>query len=77
MSGEAGYVNRETLRKKVAKGQDHDKGDERRWGCSSLGVWEWWLATRNSHCVEISITGGVGEMVRDPNPSPVFFAIIF
>ena len=27
----------------------------------------------NSHCVEISIAGCVGEMVRDPNPMPFFF----
>ena len=27
----------------------------------------------NSHGVEISIAGGVAEMVRDPNPMPFFF----
>ena len=31
------------------------------------------MLTMNSHGVEISIAGGVGEMVRDPNPIPSFF----
>jgi len=35
------------------------------WGCSSLRVWGWWMLTMNSHAVEISISGGVVEMVRD------------
>ena len=30
----------------------------------------WWMLTMNSHGVEISIAGCVGEMVRDPNPTP-------
>ena len=33
-------------------------------GCSSLGVRGGWMLTMNSHGVEISIAGGVGEMVR-------------
>jgi len=31
------------------------------------------VLTMNSHGVEISIAGGVGEMVRDPNPMALFF----
>jgi len=39
-------------------------------GCSSLRVRWWWMVTMNSHGVEVSIAGCVGEMVRDPNPMP-------
>jgi len=48
-------------------------------GCSSLRVREWMLMM-NCHCVEISITGGVEEIVRDPNPLPSFllyFSFVF
>jgi len=31
----------------------------------------------NSHGVEISIAGGVVEMVRDPNPRSFFFFFFF
>ena len=31
----------------------------------------------NSHGVEISIAGGVGEMVRDPTPKSFFFVFVF
>jgi len=31
------------------------------------------MLTMNSHSVEISIAGGVVEMLRDPNPMPIFF----
>ena len=31
----------------------------------------------NSHGVEISIAGGVGEMVREPKLLPVFFSFFF
>ena len=33
----------------------------------------WWIGGDDSHGVEISITGGVGEMVRDPTPRRFFF----
>jgi len=42
------------------------------WGCSSLRVWGWWMLTMNYDGVEISIAGGVVEMVRDANPRPFF-----
>jgi len=47
--------------------------------CSSMRVWGWWMLTMNSHGVEISITGCVEEMVRDPNPmfSILFFFFLF
>jgi len=35
------------------------------------------MLTINSHGVEISITGCVEEMVRDPNPLPFFFILFF
>jgi len=35
------------------------------------------MLTGNSHGVEISITGCVREMVRDPNPMPFFIFFIF
>jgi len=41
-------------------------------GCSSLRVREWML-TINWHGVEFSIAEGVEEIVRDPNPMPLFF----
>ena len=33
--------------------------------------------TKNSHGVEISIAGGVGEMGRDPTPKRFFFFYFF
>ena len=33
--------------------------------CSSLRVRGWWMLTMKAHGVEISITGGVVEMVRE------------
>ena len=45
-------------------------------GCSSLRVWGWWMLTRNSHAVEISIAACVEEMVRDSNLMP-FFSFFF
>jgi len=45
--------------------------------CSSLRVRGWWMLTIKSHGVEISITGGVEEMVRDPNPLPFFLSPSF
>ena len=42
-------------------------------GCSSLRVQGGGWVTMNSPGVEISIAGGVDEMVRDPTPRRVFF----
>jgi len=64
-SGEGGGVNSETSRNKDAKAQDHDKGDGRRGGCSSLRVQGWWVVKMKFHGVEISIAGCVEKMVRD------------
>ena len=44
--------------------------------CSSLSVRWWWMLTMNSHGVQISIAGCVGEMVRDPNLLS-FFSFFF
>ena len=33
------------------------------------------MVTINSHGIEISIAGGVVEMVHDPNPIPFFYFI--
>ena len=46
-------------------------------GCSSLRVRWLWMLTINSHGVQISIAGSVGEMVRDPPPVPFFFFSFF
>ena len=46
-------------------------------GCSSLGVLGWWMLTMISHGVEISIAGGVVEMVRAPTPRRSFFFFLF
>ena len=35
------------------------------------------MLTINSHGVEISIAGCVGELVRGPNPLPFFFHFFF
>jgi len=67
-----------TPRNKDTKAQEHDKGSkgggggaaQGECGCSSLRVQGWWMLTINSHGVEISIAGGVAEMVGDANPSP-------
>jgi len=45
--------------------------------CSSLRVRGWWMLTMNSHGVESSIAGCVGEMVRYPNPMPFFSPFSF
>ena len=37
----------------------------------------WWMGGDNSHCVEISIAGGIGEMVRDQTPKGFFFFFFF
>ena len=66
-----GEVNRETPRNKDDKAQEHDQGIRERSGwCSSRRVLVqltesagWWMGDNNSHGVEISIAGGVVEMV--------------
>jgi len=68
-------VNRETPRNKDAKAQDHEQGDGKRRGCSSPRVLGWLVVTMNLHSVEISIAGGVEEMVLEPNPKP--FVLFF
>jgi len=35
-----------------------------------------WMLSMNSHGVEISITQGVEEIIRDPNPTPFYFIFI-
>ena len=37
----------------------------------------WWMGDDDSHGVEISIAGGVGEMARDPTPRRFFFSFFF
>ena len=56
---------RETPRNKDVKAQEHNQGIRvgSRW-CSSLRVWGGGWVTMNSHGVEISIAGDVGEIVR-------------
>ena len=74
-------MNRETPRNKDVKAQEHDQGIRERSGwCSSrrvpgssLRVRGGGWVTMNSHGVEISIAGGVVEMVRDPTPWRFFF----
>ena len=46
-------------------------------GCSSLRVQGGGWVTMNSRGVEISIAGGVEEMVRDPTPRRFFFFSFF
>ena len=65
-------MNRETPRNKDDRAQEHDQGIRERSGwCSSrrvlaqlTGSARWWVGDDDSHGVEISIAGGVGEMVR-------------
>ena len=80
-------MNRETPRNKDDKAQEHDKGiRERSGGCSSRRVpvqltesAGWWMGDDDSHGVEITIAGGVGEVVREgevvrgPTPKRCFF----
>ena len=69
-------MTRETPRNKDGKAQEHDQGIRERSGwCSSRRVLMqltesagWWMGDDASHGVEISIVGGVGEMVRSPTP---------
>ena len=37
----------------------------------------WWMGDDDSHGVEISITGGVRKMVRDPAPKHFFFSFSY
>ena len=78
-------MNRETPRKKDDKAQEHHQGirESSRW-CSSRRVLVqlaeqagWWVGDDDSHDVEISIAGGVGEMVRAPTPRRFFFFSFF
>ena len=69
-------MNRETPGNKDDKAQEHDQGIRERSGwCSSRRVLVqitesagWWMGDDDSHGVEISIAGGVVEMVRGPTP---------
>ena len=74
-------MNQESPRNKNDKAQEHDQGirERSRW-CSSRRVLVqltesvgWWMGDDDSHGVEISIAGGVGEMVRDPTPRRLYF----
>ena len=77
-------MNRETPRNEDDKAQAHGKGIRERSGrynsrrvlgqlTESAG---WWMGDDDSHGVEISIAGGVVEMVRDLTPKQ-FFSFIF
>ena len=74
-------MNRETPRNKDHKAQEHDQGIRERSGwCSARRVLVrltesagWWMGDDDSHDVEISIAGGVLEMVRGPTPKRFFF----
>ena len=65
-------MNRETPRNKDDEAQEHDQGIRERSGWCSLRrvlvqLTEsagWWMGDDDSHGVEISIAGGVEEMVR-------------
>ena len=77
-------MNRETPRNKEDKAQEHDQGIRERSGwCSSRRVLVqltesagWWMGDDDSHGVEISIAGGVVEMVRVLTPHR-FFSFFF
>ena len=69
---------RETPRNEYAKAQEQDQGIRVGSGwCSSLRVQGCGWVTMISHGVEISITGGVKKMIRDPTPKPFFFFLFF
>ena len=78
-------MNRETPRNKDDKTQGHDQGVRERSGwCSSRRVLVqltesagWWMGDDDSHSVEISIAGGVVEMVRVPTPRHFFVFLFF
>ena len=77
-------MNRETLRNKDVKAQEHDQGIRERSGwCSSRRVLVqltesagWWMGDDDSYGVEISIAGGVRKMVRGPIHRRFFFCFI-
>ena len=75
-------MNRETPRNEDDKAQEHDQGIRERSGwCSSRRVLVqltesagWWMGDNDSHGVEITVAGGVVEMVHDPTsrqPGPL------
>ena len=72
---------RESPRNKDVKAQEQDQRIRVGSGwCSSRRVLVqltesagWWMGDDDSHGVEISITGGVRKMVRDPTPKRFFF----
>ena len=78
-------MNRQTPRKKDDKAQEHDQGIRVRSGwCSSRRVLVqltasagWWMGDDDSHGVEISIAGGVREMVRVPTSMRFFFFFFY
>ena len=71
---EGGGKTKRSPRNKCARPEDIIREVKAGWGgCSLLRVQGGGLVTRNSHGVEISITGGVRKMVRDPTPGFVFF----
>jgi len=84
-SGERQGESRKTAGNKEAKAQVHDKGSKvGGGGCSLQRVWMPlsesvgnWMSMINSHGVEISITGGVEQMVRGPNSKSLFFFLFF
>ena len=78
-------MNRETLKNKDDKAQEHDQGIRERSGwCSSRRVLVqltestgWWRGDDEFSWFEISIAGGVVEMVRGPTPRRFFLLTIF
>ena len=78
-------MNLETPRNKDDKAQEHDQGIRERSGwCSSRRVLVqltesagWWMVDNDSHGVEISIAGGVRQMVHVPTPQRFFYFFCF
>ena len=73
-SGEGGEVNRETRRNKDVKAQEHDQGIRgEEWKVELSDRGGWLMGDDDSHGVESSIAGGVGEMVRAQLQGGFFF----